>query len=146
MLGSLNQICRRLQTFIAEGYRFGLVGLCATLTYIIASLSAILIGLDVYLANLLGYLASVAISYFGHNAFTFRSTLQHRIKLPRFIVLSITTYFLSNLILLIVANTLERRPFEAALAVACSIPLFTWVTAKFWVFRDRRSAPYPEQE
>ncbi|MGL4565081.1 MAG: GtrA family protein, partial [Halioglobus sp.] len=67
--------------------RFALVGAAATCThYIVALISALHIHL--YGANLLGYLAAVAISYFGHQRYSFRvaaEDVSHQRQLPRFV-------------------------------------------------------------
>lgn len=120
---------------LGEWMRFGLVGVAATLTYVAASLIASGAGADIYWANLIGYLASVAISYFGHALVTFRSSQSHRVQVPKFLTISILTYGLTNLIVYLVAGRIGYSFLHASLAVACSIPPFTWLLGRFWVFR-----------
>ena len=67
--------------------RFFVVGILATAThYLVAMLW--LGWVSVWLANLLGYLAAVAVSYFGHQRITFRvpvAEVSHQRQAPRFL-------------------------------------------------------------
>lgn len=127
-----------MKKLIGEWFRFGLVGIMATLTYLLASLFANAIGLNAYWANLTGYLSSVAISYFGHANITFRSTQPHRVQGPKFVVVSLSTYLLTNLVVLFVTETLHYSFVAASLAVAVFIPFTTWFLTRFWVFESAR--------
>lgn len=120
---------------LGELFRFGIVGITATLTYVGASFFAASTGFSPYLANLVGYLASVAISYFGHAVITFRSSKPHSVQGPKFVAVSCLTYGLTNLIVFAVVDLMEHSFMAATLAVACSIPAITWLLSRFWVFR-----------
>jgi putative flippase GtrA len=117
--------------------RFALVGAAATCThYIVALISAIYI--DLYGANLLGYLAAVAISYFGHQRYSFRLSPQdvsHKRQLPRFVAGSLGGLALSYLLLVLMRGWLGA-PNWLSLAVAVGlVPVYGFVFNKFWVFR-----------
>jgi len=120
---------------LGEWFRFGIVGIAATLTYVVASLIARNAGLDIYYANLAGYLSSVAISYFGHALVTFRSSQSHHVQIPKFLTISLLTYGLTNLIVYVVVDLFGYSFLHASLAVACAIPPVTWILGRFWVFR-----------
>ncbi|MBA4764364.1 GtrA family protein [Qipengyuania huizhouensis] len=124
-----------MKGLLAEWFRFGMVGAAATLTYLLASLAANSVGVGAYWANLVGYVSSVAISYFGHAHITFRSTQAHRVQGPRFILVSLSTYALTNLIVFFVVDVFNYSFVAASVAVACSIPVVTWLLSRFWVFR-----------
>lgn len=121
---------------LGEWLRFGLVGILATLTYLLFSVSTIFFAMPPYQANLIGYIASVSISYFGHAKFSFRSSRSHREQLPRFILVALTTFGLTNLVMYLVTGILDRDPLLAMVFVAVSIPGITWVLSRFWVFRE----------
>lgn len=122
---------------LGEGFRFGLVGIAATIVYVIASLLASSFEAGPYLSNLVGYLASVAVSYFGHAYVTFRSTQSHILQGSKFLLASSATFVLTNLIVFFAVDLLGRSFTEAAITVAIAIPLLTWLIARYWVFRER---------
>lgn len=124
----------RAKALVGEGFRFGLIGLLATLTYAIFSLLADAMGAGPYLASFAGYAMSVGISYFGHAHFTFRTQRRYRATGPRFLVVTLTMFALTNVLMFLVTD-LAGQPFTIAVAlVAISIPLGTWVLNRFWVF------------
>lgn len=133
----VNRAPGAVSRLLGEWFRFGIVGIAATATYLAASLLTRSAGLEPYLANLAGYLSSVAISYFGHATITFRSSRPHRVQAPKFVIVSCLTFGLTNLIVFVMVDLLERSFLEASLAVACSIPAATWLLARFWVFQRR---------
>ncbi|MBP6725306.1 MAG: GtrA family protein [Halioglobus sp.] len=117
--------------------RFALVGAAATCThYIVALISAIHI--PIYGANLLGYLAAVAISYFGHQRYSFRvaaEDVSHQRQLPRFVAGSLGGLALSYLLLALMRD-LVGAPNWLSLAVAVGlVPVYAFVLNKLWVFR-----------
>ncbi|TWJ09815.1 GtrA family protein [Altererythrobacter ishigakiensis] len=117
-----------------EWIRFGIVGVTATISYTVVSLSVFEIWMSALIANLVGYLASIGISYFGHARFSFRSQRGHAEQGPRFILLSGFTYLLTNAILYIGMEVLKLGFLVSTIAVACSIPIITWVIARRWIF------------
>jgi len=122
---------------LAEGFRFALVGVCATLTYLLASYAARTLGGGHYVANIAGYLSSVAVSYFGHAIFTFRSTQPHATQWPKFAIVSLTTFGLTNIIIFVAVDLMGWSSSFASLVVACSIPVISWLLSRYWVFRMR---------
>jgi putative flippase GtrA len=124
----------RLRGLAGEGLRFGLVGIGATLTYLAISLAAQWLWGRPLLSSSLGYVASVGVSYFGHGTFTFRTGRAHLTTGPRFLGMSLAVFGLTNLIVLAVTGPLGQPFTVAAAMVVVSIPLFTWVLARLWVF------------
>ena len=117
--------------------RFALVGAAATCThYVVALLLADHVNL--YGANLVGYLAAVAISYFGHQRFSFRvaaGDISHQRQLPRFVAGSLGGLVLSYLLLALMRVWLGA-PNWLSLAVAVGlVPVYAFLLNKFWVFR-----------
>jgi putative flippase GtrA len=120
-----------------EVLRFALVGAAATCAhYGVALLLAR--HLNLYGANLLGYLAAVAISYFGHQRYSFRvapGDISHQRQLPRFIAGSLGGLALSYLLLALMKDLLGA-PAWLSLAVAVGlVPVYTFLFNKLWVFR-----------
>ena len=117
--------------------RFALVGAAATCThYIVALISALHI--HIYGANLLGYLAAVAISYFGHQRYSVRvaaGDVSHQRQLPRFVAGSLGGLALSYLLLALMRDWLGA-PNWLSLAVAVGlVPVYAFVLNRLWVFR-----------
>ncbi|SMF03684.1 Putative flippase GtrA (transmembrane translocase of bactoprenol-linked glucose) [Alteromonadaceae bacterium Bs31] len=125
---------------------FGVVGVTATLThYFTALLSHELGGIDLYLANLFGYVAAVMVSFFGHGRFTFKQELNWGVFV-RFSIVSVSTFFCSELILLGLEKGLDL-PHRISLAVVVStIPLITFVLSKLWVFRPPAQRENPKNQ
>src|SRR5262245_48494770 len=113
---------------------FGLVGVTATVThYTIALACHEVMGINLHVANLIGYSCAVAVSYFGHGMFTFRVKLNRRV-LHRFIVVSITTFSASAGILAGLEELLDL-PHRLSLAVVVlTIPLISFLLNKLWVY------------
>lgn len=115
---------------------FGLVGIAATVThYLIALGSHEGMGFSLYVANLAGYVCAVGVSYFGHGLLTFRVRLTPGV-LGRFIVVSITTFLASEVILAGLQTGL-KLPHRVSLAVVVlTIPLISFLLNKLWVYRN----------
>ncbi|WP_018415424.1 GtrA family protein [Teredinibacter turnerae] len=120
---------------------FGVVGVSATLThYFVALLSHERALVPLYLANILGYCAAVAISFFGHGKLTFRRELDLGVFL-RFVVVSITTLGVSELLLFIMETWLVLSHRISLAVVVCTIPVITFLLSKLWVFRKPAVQP-----
>lgn len=114
---------------------FGVVGVSATLThYFVALFSHEWAQVALYYANIMGYCAAVAISYFGHGKLTFRRELNWPVFL-RFAIVSLTTLGLSELILLALETWLAVSHRISLAVVVCTIPVITFLLSKLWVFR-----------
>lgn len=126
-----------LRRLSGEGIRFGLVGICATLTYLGVSLVVQRLWGQPLTSSSLGYLASVGISYAGHRSFTFETERPHLTTGPRFLAVSLCGFVLTNLIVAVITE-FAGLPFALAAAlVAIVIPLFNWVLSRLWVFGPR---------
>jgi len=125
----------RLAT-IAQVGRFGVVGLTATGVHYVVALAANL-GISAYAANVAGYLCAVSVSYFGHQRVTFRlapAEVAHGRHLPRFVATSLSALALSQAVL--AAARALGTPDEVALAAAVlTVPPYTFLLSRFWVFR-----------
>ena len=117
--------------------RFAAVGAAATCAHYVVALLASN-GVNVYGANLLGYLAAVGISYVGHQRYSFRvDVISHKRQLPRFVLGSLTGLALSY-IALAIARDVFGAPDWLSLAAAVSlVPVYTFFFNKLYVFRSR---------
>lgn len=118
--------------------RFGIVGLtAAALHYTVVTLLVDRFAFDPLLANVMGFLFGVQVSYWGHRAWTFRGTrASHATAAPKMFLLQ-TINFIANESLFYILLTLHL-PYNIALLIVLSIlPLLTYCFSKWWVFADR---------
>jgi putative flippase GtrA len=122
--------------------RFALVGVIATCAHYLVAIGAVQ-SINVYGANLAGYLAAVAISYFGHQRYSFRLSareISHRSQFPRFILASLGGLVLSYLVLAIMEDGLEAPHWLSLAAAVCLVPVYTFIVNKMVVFRASSSS------
>ena len=123
------------KTLARQLFFFGLVGLLATAThYAVALFSHEYLGVSLYLANPVGYLCAVMVSYHGHGNVTFQHAMGHRVFI-RFAVMSVTTFVLSEVLLVVLEQYAGISQRLSLLAVVLSIPVLSFLLAKLWVFR-----------
>jgi len=126
-----------IETFF-EALRFGSTGIAATLLHLLIAFAAAK-GMDLspYAANAAGFASAFIVSYLGHFYWTFGHRAGHRRYLARFLVLSLSGYGLSNLIIWLVVER-AGLPFVLALPwIALAVPAFTFLSAKYWAFSDK---------
>lgn len=117
--------------------RFALVGVVATCAHYLVAMGAVQY-VNVYGANVTGYLAAVTISYFGHQRYSFqlsRHEISHRAQFPRFIFASLVGLALSYLVLAIMENRLGAPHWLSLAAAVCLVPVYTFLVNKLLVFR-----------
>lgn len=120
-----------------------MVGATATCAHYIVALVAAT-ALNLYIANLLGYLAAVAISYFGHQRYSFQlapEAVSHRAQLPRFVMASLGGLALSYLILALMRDLLGVPDWLSLAAAVGLVPVYTFLVNKYCVFRAGAVAP-----
>ena len=121
----------RLREIIA----FGFVGGLATIThYLFALIANEWLQLPLYLANLIGYLFAVGVSFIGHSKVTFQVDMNH-VLLRRFCLMSIATFGLSEVLLWSLESGLELQSRIVMLIVVVTIPAISYLLNKFWVYR-----------
>jgi putative flippase GtrA len=122
-------------------FRFGLVGVVATLTYLGLSLLLLDRGLLPQLVNLIAFLASIATSYLGHYFFTYRASGSHARLSSRFVTVTIALSLLCSLLHQVVL-WIGASAQLSALVVAVVYPLLSFLLNHFWAFsRGDTQAP-----
>ena len=122
--------------------RFGIVGVAATLTHVgVAQLSHVLLSQPPLLANVIGFLVAFAVSYGGHYHWTFESDLPHRRSLPRFLLVSLSAFIVSEFIVWSATGPLGMPMSIAMGAVAIIVPLTSYIVNHAWTF----ASALPEQ-
>ena len=125
----------RLSVELMRIARFGVVGVGATATHMATAVLCVeLAGLSPELATTIGMGASMGVSYFGHQMFTFGVKADHRTYLPRFLVSTVIAYLLNVGLVALITEGL-RQPYQLGLAVvAVVIPLSNYLIGRLWVF------------
>ena len=121
-----------LQSEFARLFRFGLVGILATLVHLSVAALALWLWheLSVFVANLIAFLLAVMVSYVGHQRFTF----QRRGHVGRFFLVALAGFSVNNVLLggLIFTGTLSG--FYAILVATLCVPVVVYFLSRFWVF------------
>ena len=116
---------------------FGFVGVAATVTHAgLAYGLMVMSDINAYLANLVGYICAVAVSFAGHARLTFDYRDSWWRAFGRFMVVSSSSLVVSTIILAIVRHH-SLEPWVYALATLTIVPPLTFVLSKFWVFARR---------
>lgn len=120
-----------------QGVRFGLVGGCATATHIIVAGAALWLipELNVFIANLAGFLIAFWVSYFGHTHITFRKTG----SVLKLLIVSCGGFIANNVILAALTQSGILTGFLAILVAVLAIPAGVFLASKYWVFTGTRS-------
>lgn len=127
--------------------RFGIVGAGATATHMASALLCVeLLAFSPELATTLGMTAAMAVSYYGHQTYTFGVRPHHRVYLPRFVVATAAAYVL-NVGLVALNTRVLHLPYQVGLAVvALAIPLSNYLFNRLWVFERGLAADAGEAE
>lgn len=115
---------------------FVVVGVAATACQVGVTLAAHRwLGLGGILASIVGYAASVGVSYLGNSRLTFRRPALHGPQFVRFTTISLTGLAI-NLATVYAATHALGWPLWLAMApVVMVVPASTFLMSKFWAFR-----------
>jgi putative flippase GtrA len=117
-------------------FRFGIVGLTAAAMHF--GIVVLLVqnwNIQPLLANIFGFAGGFQISYWGHRMWTFNDTnTLHRVALTRLLVVQIIS-LLANETLFYIFLSMNLPYPVALLVVLTTLPIFTFVSSKLWVFR-----------
>lgn len=121
-----------------EVFFFGVVGILATLThYFCALVSHEKLLISIYIANLIGYLCAVAVSFIGHSLLTFNVGLKLKFLGP-FILVSVSTFFVSECVLWVLQDVMRLDPRISIAIIVITIPVISYILNKFWVYKSHR--------
>ena len=132
-----------LSKLSGEVLRFGVVGICATLTHAgVLYLAVEHLGFAPAPGNLLAFSVAVCVTYAGQSLWVFRVRGMSWGRSARFLVTALTGFVLNGLIMAGVTGGLGLNYWIGFAAVVACVPAFTFVLSKLWVFAPgRRSAP-----
>ncbi|MBA3660991.1 MAG: GtrA family protein [Gammaproteobacteria bacterium] len=116
--------------------RFGVVGLFAALVHFCCVVFLVQWGtLNPLIANVFAFFVAFQFSYWGHRLWTFSDTdVVHFIALPKLLLIQCIVLMLSEVLFYLFLSL--SLPYPIALAVVLMIlPIFTFISNKFWVFK-----------
>jgi putative flippase GtrA len=126
---------RSLSVEVGRIFRFGVVGICATMVYILASIIANEISrIPPVPASILAQVAAIGVSYFGHSAYSFQVKADHRAFLWRFLVIAGLNFVVATAVTWLIADIAKFSPRVGIAAVAILIPIINYICNRFWVF------------
>lgn len=114
---------------------FGVVGVAASLLHFVAAdVTMRVFGVPILLANLIGFILAIGLSYVGHYKLTFQSSADHKVSVPKFVITAVTGYFINNIVLIILINItgLELSLF-ILIAIGVSA-VVVYLISNRWVF------------
>lgn len=126
-------------TPLAYMLRFGIVGLLATGIYLVST--RILqqhTGLPVQVAASISFVIVVAMNYWLHHSWTFRSTRPHVSALPRFIAVSAGGFLINYLVVLMGSHWLSNAETLVLLVGVAAVVGWNYLLSRFWVFLEHR--------
>src|SRR5690554_7424454 len=124
---------------IALLFRYGVVGALATVVHFgIGFLMHEKLNISPFNAHALGFIGGLFTAYLGHYHYSFKDTGQHKNRFPKFVISSLIALVLhqGGVILLVDYWQLDYS-YRALPLLLITVPLATFLMAKFWVFSDR---------
>ena len=120
---------------------FALVGAASTgINYVAALAAQHLLGLAPVPSGVVGYIASVGLSYFGNSLLTFRRPAIHGPQFARFAAISLVGLAINLGLVFFGAHVMGWPLWEALIPVVLIVPAATFVMSKFWAFAEVEAA------
>ena len=120
--------------------RYGLVGVAATIAHFGTGLLLHeKLGWLPFWAHATGFIGGLFTAYAGHYYFTFKDGAAHHKRFPKFVISSLTALFLHQSGVYLFAHKLGwDYKTTAGPILMVTVPLVTFVMAKFWVFAPQK--------
>lgn len=115
--------------------RFVLVGLASTFVYLVLANLMMLYGVPPARASAFAYLAGMIVSFFGQGRLTFSVARATSRQFARFSLMSIVGLMIS-VISVTAASRLDLSPAWGTIFAAVAVPVVSFITMMFWVFKD----------
>lgn len=116
--------------------KFGLVGVLNTVITIIVFNILRVFGINMVVANSIGYICGMVNSYFWNNRWVFKSNSKDLKTVLKFIVVNLITMFINNLILILLVQNIGINEFIAQIIALVLITVINFIGNKLWTFND----------
>lgn len=114
---------------------FGLVGILATTVHVTIGLSIASAGiLRPFWANIFAFSGAFIVSYVGHYHFSFRSSADHKLAIPRFMAVALMGLMLNQVVIFMMVDRWQYSYSKALIVIVFFVPAATFILGKFWVF------------
>lgn len=114
--------------------KFGLVGILNTIITIIIFNILRVIGMNMIIANSIGYICGMINSYFWNNKWVFKSNSKDIITIGKFIVVNVITMFINNFILILLVRNMGINEVISQGAALVLTIVINFVGNKLWTF------------
>lgn len=124
------------QLLMLELFRFGCVGVIAAAVHFSLVIFAVThVDMQPLVANIFAFAIAFQVSYWGHRLFTFRGThASHSSAFSKLVLVQLINLAANESLFYIFLNM--NLPYPVALFCTLTIlPLFTFISARFWVFK-----------
>ncbi len=128
---------------IIEIITFALVGIAASVMHFVVTISAIEeLGILIWRANILGFVAALPVSYFGHSFFTFAAKRYGRKQavtqqsMRRFFITASIGFATNQTSVVLFAERLGYSHRAVVLLTIVGVALFLFVASKLWAFSE----------
>lgn len=129
---------------IAELATFALVGVAASVTHFLVTVVLVeRLGIAIWQANVIGFIAALPVSYFGHAFFTFTSRHYGRKQsvtnqsMRRFTAVALTGFAINQSSVVLFADWLGYPLRVVVFLTICSVAIFLFIVSKIWAFSER---------
>lgn len=119
-----------------EFFKFSIVGVSALFIYLFLTYLLHIWGLGLVVASNLGYIISVAISFFGQKYLTFQVKTVSNFKIGIFLILSTFGFIFSNFAFLIL-EAYDINKYSGVFITVICVPIFNFFVMKFIVFNNK---------
>jgi putative flippase GtrA len=143
MVRGLEPAASRFTTLTAvlfQGFKFGIVGIAATLVHVSAFVLWIeVLELRALWANLAAFALAVLVSFWGHFHWTFeretaRGQSRYGRAFSRFVFVAILGLGLNSLAVYLIVDVFDASYLYAVALMLTAVPAFVFAFSKFWAF------------
>ena len=121
---------------VSQLLRFGVIGVCVTLVYVIGYTSLHHAGLKPFHANALAYVSAVLVQFFGQTLWAFRRPLRDGPQTRRFFATIAFGIAYSSFVVSVVGPAFSLTPWIVAGVVAVTVPAINYLFFRLWVYRS----------
>lgn len=118
-----------------EVARFGVIGVLATLVHFVAMNLLVRGGMDPVLANVIGFLTAVGISYTGQSLWVFRQPISDRVRMGKFGVSALFGVLANAAVMTLFVKIIGTHHNVGFIAALIFVPATLYCVNRFWVFR-----------
>ncbi|PZP55839.1 MAG: GtrA family protein [Micavibrio aeruginosavorus] len=124
-----------------ELVRFGIVGVGATLTHLLAAfLLRHQTEIPLIAINIIAFLIAFGVSFIGHHYWTFQGASKKSESLPKFFGVALSGLAASTLLLSLLIRLDIANDFVKLFISIIIIPFVTYFLSKFWAFRTKQGS------